>query len=61
VIAKCIDPDTGAERCAHVDREPNPHGGAWWCPECGAYPLIGRLSPVEEAAMAVTAPQEQKL
>ena len=27
--------------CQHENREPNPMGGAWWCPKCGAYPLIG--------------------
>ena len=49
--ATCVDPVTGAVRCAHLNREPNPAGGAWWCPDCGAYPLLGWLHPVEEAAL----------
>jgi hypothetical protein len=27
-------------RCEHSRRLPNPAGGAWFCADCGAYPLI---------------------
>lgn len=31
----------GMSECEHKERVPNPGGGAWWCPRCDAYPLIG--------------------
>jgi hypothetical protein len=27
--------------CKHVLKLPNPAGGAWYCADCKAYPLLG--------------------
>lgn len=31
--------------CQHERRLPNPAGGAWFCADCGHYPLISGTAP----------------